>query len=816
MSIKLYIVPHTHLDLAWYWTAADFERMVPDLLIHSMLRQLEADPQMPFVLDQSFTFGRLREAGSDSDWDLLLDRVRAGRLEPVGGMYVQPELQEPSGESLVRQLQKGQRWFRENLGRTAVSGWNIDTFGQLNQLPQLLRLGGMNSLTFMRDVDPKADPQTFPTEFWFEGLDGSRLLTHWMKHTYVLCESGQERPILKLGNLEVTAETEQAALRQLFAPWLESDSLQQRTGLALLPWGDDLYPLRMDRGRITELLQKAAALAGVELRAEDIVFATAEEFFAALRQRAAELPVRSDDFNPPLYRQDLRALHISRMALKQGNRAAEQALLSLESLKAAAGQAVDTDALWEPVLYEQFHDILGGSCTDETYLAALADYDRVLKQVRTEKERLFTAEDGVLTVYNPTQFSRREPVTVTGASGIVRDSRGQVLPSWSDPETGDLTFLPGVLRAYETAEFTLEPGAGEGLSNWDGTVENEYYRLSLDPETGDLTGILEKTSGQQLLRGTGNVLVFLEERDTDMEGAFSFTGRELTDRGVKAQWVRVERNDLLTRIRCRKVLPGFTAQKQILLWRDCPWVEFRTDILNYAGEEGMLHTEFSLELEQPHSEYETPFGIQRHRDGFFCGQNWVGLEAGGWRTALLNRGTGGCWAEENRLRMTLLRGHGPYEGYRDNGRARGLPLYDDGKLHVELASERGDHSFSYALFGGPAAEAELSALALRYNCPPEAFRGRAAQPLTPPILTAELPLIVTSVSARPEGGLCLRGYHAAGQAGVCALRFGQDPGTVRRVDLLGNPLFCETVEDCAVRLSLHPWEIVTLHTELHP
>ena len=86
MSIKLYIVPHTHLDLAWYWTAADFERMVPELLIHSMLRQLEADPQMPFVLDQSFTFARLREAAADSDWDLLLDRVRAGRLEPVGGM----------------------------------------------------------------------------------------------------------------------------------------------------------------------------------------------------------------------------------------------------------------------------------------------------------------------------------------------------------------------------------------------------------------------------------------------------------------------------------------------------------------------------------------------------------------------------------------------------------------------------------------------------------------------------------------------------------------------------------------------------------
>lgn len=813
MSIKLYIVPHTHLDLAWYWTAADFERMVPELLIHSMLRQLEADPQLPFVLDQPFTFERLREAASEQDWALVLERVQAGRLEPVGGMYVQPELQEPGGESLVRQLQKGQRWFRENLGRYAASGWNIDTFGQLNQLPQLLRLGGMNSLTFMRDVDPGDDPQTFPTEFWFEGLDGSRILTHWMKHTYVLCESGQERPVLKLGNLEVTAETEQAALRDIFAPWLESDSLQRRTGLALLPWGDDLYPLRMGRARITALLQKAAALAGVELRTEDIIFATAEEFFAALRQRAAELPVRNNDFNPPLYRQDLRALHISRMALKQGNRAAEQALLSLENLKAAAGQGADTNALWEPVLYNQFHDILGGSCTDETYLAALADYDRVLKQARTEKERLFTAEDGVLTVYNPTQFSRKEPVTVTGASGIVRDSRGQVLPSWSDPETGDLTFLPGVLNGFETAEYTLEPGAGEGLSSWDGTVENEHYRLSLDPETGDLTGILEKASGRQLLRETGNMLVFLEERDTDMEGAFSFTGREMTDRGVKAQWVRVEKNTVLTRIRCRKELPGFAAEKQILLWRDCPWVEFRTDILDYTGEEGMLHTEFSLDLEQPCSEYETPFGVQRHRDGFFCGQNWVGMEANGWRTALLNRGTGGCWAEGNRLRMTLLRGHGAYTGYRDMGIARGLPLYDDGGLHVELASERGNHSFSYALFGGSATEAELSALALRYNSPVEVFRGRAALPLTPPILSAELPLIVTSVSVRPEGGLCLRGYHAAGQAGVCTLRFGRNPGTVRRVDLLDQPLRQERVDRNAVRLELGPWEIVTLHTE---
>ena len=314
--MKLYIVPHSHIDVEWYWTAQDVRDMMPQLFYDTLLSVLKDDDRMRFAQDQAVIWDMMLQDADDEQRSLILEKVRQGALEPVGGSYVQPEVQEPCGESFIRQLQIGQKWMKEHLGRQAVCAWHTDVFGQNSQLPQIFRQAGFKSFVFMRDINRKDDPESFPTEFLWEGPDGSRILTHWFRTSYVLCESSDPEHRLVVATVG-GPKTEQEELTYVFRQLLEEDSLQHRTGLAMLPWGGDVYGLTKRSDEIRTELMDAAAKVGLTLQAEDIVIAAPSEFFRALEQKTDLLEVKKCDFNPPQYRQDLRGTYISRIKLKQ-------------------------------------------------------------------------------------------------------------------------------------------------------------------------------------------------------------------------------------------------------------------------------------------------------------------------------------------------------------------------------------------------------------------------------------------------------------------------------------------------------------------
>lgn len=815
MGIKLYVVPHSHIDMEWFWTVEDLERMLPELFYDSALQMLAQDENMTFAQDQSCLMAMMLEHATPQQKAQVAEWVASGRIEPVGGMYVQPELQEPCGEALIRQIWAGQKWLEEQFGTRAKCAWFIDAFGQIDQLPQILKQNGFDSYVFMRDLPVGMSPEELPTEFYCEGPDGSRILTHWLKNTYVLCESRREDYLLKTANVDVTAENEKQELRKVFGALEDENSLQHRIGAALILWGDDLYGQTLTTEQIRALLLEGAKRAGVALQAEDIEFCTPSHFFDAIRNHEA-LPTLRGDFSLPLYRQDLRGTFVSRMGMKLLNRSAEQALLFLEALAAVKNQALpQLEQLWQKVLFNQFHDTIAGSCVDEVYLAAAQRYQEVLAAAQKQKQQMLCAasQGRTFCVFNPTQFVRREtvrlPMDSAAAKCRVQGQDGSILPAVYDEEMGMLEVVTADLAPFAMATYHLIPGGKLAAEISAETLENEYYGLKIHEKTGDLVSIWDKKTEKELLRAPANVLVAKQEQAPEMEGALCLTGMEQTDLDIPAEQVRMVPVADGTCAVCVKQFLGFEVEKRITLRKGSPRIEFTTHIRRYTGADYLLLTRFSMEMDKPESVFETPFSIVTGRVGFGCAQKWAALREENRYAALLNKGTCGYWVEGSDLSMALLRAHQNYEQYGINGRQRGIARFFDGKTHAELASEQGDHTFKYALVCTNATAAQIAAEALQFNSPAEAFWTEKTHAL-PGLVTAVTPeFLVTNLAIR-DGGLQIRGYSLAETEVQCRITLAGQPQTVCRMDLQGNVTEVLPVDGNAVCFGVRPYEIVTL------
>ena len=234
----VYVVPHSHIDVEWTWDYPETIRRV-NAIFGSALRLLKSDPNYNFSQDQVPCVKPFLARLNDEDKEQFLKFCREGRFEIVGGMYIQPEVAEPHGELLIRQILYGRKWFAENLGVTDIPVvWNADTFGQASQLPQICAKAGFKYFCFSRGVDllaeekPSSDfrlegaPEarwrpSVPSDFWWKSPDGTRIQTHWMPAGYPARVEGNEPEKVAEQLREVAAHATTKAL--------------------LFPWGHDCY-----------------------------------------------------------------------------------------------------------------------------------------------------------------------------------------------------------------------------------------------------------------------------------------------------------------------------------------------------------------------------------------------------------------------------------------------------------------------------------------------------------------------------------------------------------------------------------------------
>jgi alpha-mannosidase len=369
---ELAALGHAHLDTAWLWPLAESYRKAVRTF-STQTRYMDDYPEYRFACSQAHQYAWIEERNPDL-WERVRAKVRSGQFVPVGGSWVEPDCNLPSGESLLRQFLHGQRFFERELGVRCEEFWSPDAFGYCSQLPQLLRLAGMSrfltqKLSWNRFNRP--DQHTF---VW-QGIDGSEVLGHFPPAD--------------------TYSSDASVPELLRTARAYKDHEHSQTSLLLFGYGDGgggpTKPM-------LETLRRAADLQGLPRTR----VTTSDEFFAALEREPGERPVVVGE----LYFEYHRGTYTSQARTKRGNRRCEQALHDAEFLCASRGgeyPRAELDRLWKLLLLQQFHDILPGSSIRPVYEEA----ERTLAEIEAAAEDLCGTGDVPV---NTIGFARREVV----------------------------------------------------------------------------------------------------------------------------------------------------------------------------------------------------------------------------------------------------------------------------------------------------------------------------------------------------------------------------------------------------------------------
>lgn len=604
---RITAVGHAHLDTAWLWPLAETYRKLVRTFT-TQLRYADEYPEYRFVCSQAQHFAWLQERDPGL-WDRVRAKVASGQFVPVGGTWVEPDCNIPSGESLVRQFLHGQRLFERAFGSRSDVFWNPDVFGYNGQLPQIMRACGIRrfltqKLSWNRFTRP--EHQTFT----WQGIDGSEVLAHF--------------PPADTYNAEATVKE----LRRSAADY--RDHAHSGTSLLVFGHGDGGGgPTRA----MLETLRRAGDLQGVPRTS----FGTPDELFARLEAEPDERPTVLGE----LYLEYHRGAYTTQARTKRGNRRCEIALHDAEFLSCAAGRdypGAELERLWRLLLLNQFHDILPGSSIRLVY----EDAERDLAEVEAGAEAICEQALG---------GSGDVPVNTIGVA------RHEVasLPS------GELRVVEAPPNGAGSVVEAHDIVTVEGL-----VLENGRLRAELSPD-GTIASLKDKDSGREALAAPGNRLELYDDRPVafdawDVDPFHLETRRdcdpaerhEVLSAGPLRAEVAFERS-IGTESRMRQVVRLDAGARRLELHTTVDWHESHT----------LLKACFPLRVRAPYATYEMPFGYAERPTHFSTswdraryevpGHRFADLSEHGFGVALLTDCKYGYSCYGNELRISLLR-----------------------------------------------------------------------------------------------------------------------------------------------------------------
>ena len=447
---QVHVVPHTHWDREWYLPFAVYRRRLVDL-IDSLLLALPREPGLLFHLDgQVAIIDDYLEARPDR-----LSAIRAaaatGRVS-LGPWYTLPDEHQVSGESLLRNLELGLERAAE-LGRPMLIGYLPDQFGHTAQMPQLLRLRGIDSAVVWRGVPG----QGLGGVFNWEALDGSVVRTVHLRRGY-----GHGRA-LPLAPAELRERLDEEAPGE-GGPWL-------------VMAGDDHLPvpIGLDAALGASALSRPAAISSLTA-----FFAGAPPPTGSVR---GEMLSAATSF---VLKGTLSARSPLKLEHAAVERLVERRLEPIWTLSGRPWPERELGYIWRQLILNSAHDSICGCSIDQVHEQATIRIDRAARAAGELLRRL-GVEEVPETFFNPSSFERLGiPPLATGAPGWVEAQTAPLPPGLlleDQPDRGDLyTFEPaGAAVRGPVAGITAERLGGEPLIRLQVEVDNQdrNHRLRL-------------------------------------------------------------------------------------------------------------------------------------------------------------------------------------------------------------------------------------------------------------------------------------------------------------------------------------------------
>lgn len=767
---EISLVGQSHIDIAWLWPLKETVRKC-GRTFSTILRLMEEFPDFKYTQSEPQAYEYTKEFYPEV-YEGIKKMVKEGRWEVVGGMWLEPDCNIPSGESFVRQLLYGKRFFLEEFGIETKIEWLPDVFGFSPALPQILKKAGMDY--FMTIKIGWNDTNRFPyTHFRWRGIDGTEIECFFPR-----------------------ALNQDINIRELKEAWNFLQGTQPTRKIAYLyGYGDG------GGGPTREQIEKGRRFAKLPVL-PSCKFSSAREFFSSLPHE--DLPV----WDGELYLERHRGTLTTQARNKRRNRKAEFLLRDAEFLSFLSNTYPKEDLrkAWKILLLNQFHDILPGSSIGEVYVDSERDYKELFKigeetvkgALKALGSQIATEGEKAVIVFNTLSWDRKSLVEVEVPEGYKVNADSQ------RTKDGKLLFLAEVpsmgYRAYSLEKGEAPSG---GLRVSEDGMENDLFLLEVDDE-GRITRLYDKVNKREVLAGAGNEIQLFEDFGDAWEVEKDF---ELTQWSVgKARKEVLEEGPLRGILRLTWEFGNSKMVQDLTIYRDIPRIDF-VSWVDWHERHTLMKVAFPVNIRSRYATFNIAYGnFQRptHRNTSWeqaafevSAHKFVDMSDAEYGVSLMNDCKYGYDVKHNLLRLSLLRS----------------PTAPDPQ------ADQGEHFFTYSLHphtGGLQSTVEWS---YDLNVPliphiEEPHPG--ILPSSFSFIRAKGAIVEAVKLAEDDDSLIIRCYEPLGRWTRAEVQLWKEIKSAYECDLLEREIGQVKTKDNTLHFSLHPYEIKTFKVILQP
>jgi len=649
-SYKFHMIGQAHIDPVWLWPWSEGVAVVHSTF-RSALERMKENPEFCFTASSA----QFYEWVAENDPGMLVEirkRIDEGRWNMVGGWWIEPDMNIPSGEAMVRQGLYGQLTMEKLTGRRATVAYCPDSFGHTNTLPQIIRQQGMENYIFMR---PGIREKTIPADlFWWEGSDGTKVLTYRIQFSYNDGGSVKNR------------------VQQILSKYQDQP---MKSFMAYYGAGDH-------GGGATKENIKSIEELKAEKKAPAVFFSTTDRYFAEMRA--------SKDLNLPVVNDDLQhhavGCYTADWAIKKGNRHSEAELVNAEKIAAigslAWGAAYPKDRLteaWKKVLFMQFHDSLAGTSLPEHNEAAIYGHGHAIDTARSaavmavqKLEWQIPSDDPeaqYLVLYNPHswQINPNFEYDLNDMHGAthVEDGAGTPLRHQWNPGSTETSrkriLVNATVPPMGYTQVKIEKGdpvlIRSSVKAENNVLDNAFLRVTFAKDGS--VSIFDKEAGRDLFGPNGFRAVMINDTSDTWSHDIKTFADEIGVFG-SAEIRIMENGPLRSTVRVITSYGASFLTIDWILYSGARKLEAKVS-LDWHEHLKMLKFSFPADIESPVATYETPYGfIVREANGNEDpGQRWIDVtgqkDGKTFGLTVLNDAKYGYSVHGNDLRISVAR-----------------------------------------------------------------------------------------------------------------------------------------------------------------
>ena len=790
-------IGHTHIDVAWLWTVAQTREKVARSF-STVLKYMDEYPEYKFMSSQPALYQFLKERYPET-YEKIKERVKEGRWEPEGGMWVEADCNLTSGESLVRQFLYGKKFFKDEFGIDSRILWLPDVFGYSGALPQIMKKSGIKYFMTTKLAWNQINKVPYDTMMW-RGIDGSEIFTHLIT-TLGVGQSEADFFTTYNGMLHPDA---------ILGGWHRYQNKDINNDILIaFGYGDG------GGGPTREMLETSKRMEKGIRGIPKVRQEFAGNYFEELEERVEgnkSLPVWEGE----LYFEYHRGTYTSMGRNKRSNRRCEQLLMDAELLEVLTGtsEKEEMDKIWRTVLLNQFHDILPGSSIAEVYEVTKKEYaeieSRLAEMIAEKLNLLMDGGQDKISVFNTLGFDRNDVVSLGDChAAALTDESGKIYPV-QETAQGAVAYITDIpAKGGKTLQLldTVKEEASR-IQITENGIETPFYRISID-ENGLFTSIYDKECDREVLKAgeKGNLLRMYEDKpmhydcwDIDMYYSEKYWDAEKAD---KIQWT--EEGPVRATLEIQRTISNSVIKQKIHFYADSRRIDFSTWV-DWKEHQHLLKVHFPVNIHSDEATFEVQFGNLKRKihgntswdEARFesCGQKWMDISEGHYGVSLLNDCKYGYSAKDSNIALTLIKSG----------------------IDPNKTADQEEHVFTYALYPHKEMWSAAGTVqeAYKLNQPAYATKGELKNTGKSFIFTDKDNIIIETVKPAENGdGMIVRLYDCENSLTKATLTFAE--GMLESVEECNLMEEKEAdIEACgnSFTVSVKPYEIKTYRVRL--